>query len=305
METGSQVVKFDVTEAAIAELKEKYGNPVVPETKDEYDALKASIKEVSQLRIKVDKERKEQNAAALAHQREVNRIGHGIINQLKDIEEPMKLCKAEVDEAEDRRVREIEEREAARLEKINTRIANIEAYGVVSINDSLDDVKQRLARVEELDPIKGFDEFVEKASKVRETSLQNLKAGIEALEKQAELDKKAKELEEREAEINKRTAEADAAEAKRKAEEQAEEQARLRKLEEDQKERERAAEVEAEKARRLELAPDREKLMVYAQALREVTPPALDSVAGCAAIAAVVEDVKTLCSDIESTADRL
>jgi len=303
METG--IVKFDITETAIVSLAEKYAEPTVPVTKDEYDALKLGIKEVATLRIAIDKERKEQNSAALAHQREVNKVGNGIIERLKAIEEPMKLCKAEVDDMKEREIREAEEAEEARLNGINTRIANIESYGVVSINDSLEDVKARLARVEELDVSTGFDEFAKKAADTRTESLANLKAGIETLTKQAELDRRMKDIEAREAKANAAQAEIDKAEREKKEKEQAAELKRLRELEDEQAERDMKAAAEAEAARQRDLAPDKEKLMVYAQGLREVIPPKLDSTDGEAVMGKVLEWVHTLITDIESEADRL
>lgn len=305
MEQETQVVKFDITEAAIVALADKYADPKVPQGKEEYDELKAGIKEVRDLRVAVDKERKKQTAAALEHQRAVNTMGNGIIDRLKDIEEPMKAAKLEVDEAEERRVRELEEAEEKRLTGINGRIDKIELYGVVSINDSIEDVKQRLARVKELDPTQGFDEFAKTAAEYQAKALENLKSGLEKLEQQAELDKKAKELEELEAKLNADQAERDAEDRKKKEAEQQEELDRLRQLEDEQADRDRKAQAEADEKLRLEQAPDKEKLMVYAQLLRGVEPPNLDSIAGAAVLFTVGEWLETLCSDIESEADRL
>jgi len=304
-ETGSQLVKFNITEAAIASLTERFANPVVPTDKAEYDILKARIKEVRDVRVAVDKERKAQTAAALEHQREVNKIGHGIINRLKDIEEPMKLCKAEVDEAAERKVREAEEAEEKRLQGINERLAKIVEYGTVSINDTVEDVEQRLARVKELDPTQGFDEFAKTAAEYQAKALLNLTQGADVLKAQANLAVRTKEIEEREAKANADQAERDAEETKRKAEEQAEEQKRLRQLEDEQADRDMKAAAVDDERRRLEQAPDKEKLRVYAQGLREVQAPILESSVGIAAIAKVLEWIHTLISDIESEADRL
>ena len=323
--TDTQIVKFDITEAALTSLAERFANPVVPDTKADYDILKARIKEVRDLRVAIDKERKKQGAAALDHQRAVNAMGNGIIERLKAIEGPMKLAKAEVDEAEERKVREQEEAEEKRLNGINLRIANIEAYGTVSITDTLHDVNARLARVKELDPsvgfdefakkaaeaqakptrAVGFDEFAKKAAEAQATALLNLTQGADVLKAQASLAIRTKEIEKREAKANAAQAEADEKEAKRKADEQAAEQARLRKLEDEQRDRDVKAEAEELEKRRLEQAPDKEKLMVYAQALRDVELPVLESIAGEALMVAVRGWLKVMTSDIKSEADRL
>ncbi|MCH7933728.1 MAG: hypothetical protein IIC36_06990, partial [Gemmatimonadetes bacterium] len=65
---------------------------------------------------------------------------------------------------------------------------------------------------------------------------------------------------------------------------------------------------EASKAQeklRLEQAPDKEKLMVFAQVLREVEQPKLESDAGELVMASIHGWLKVICSDIESEADRL
>ena len=312
----TQVVKFDITEAGIAALKDKYANPVVPTNKDEYDALKVSIKEVATIRIAIDNARKEQGAAALAHQRAVNKMGNGIIDRLKEIEAPMKLCKQEVDDAEDKRVADLELAEEARLSKIHTRIENIIAYGVVTLNDALEDVKKRLTRVEELDPTDQFDEFAKKAADAKQASIVSLNAAIDQLTASAEL---AKDQAERQKALDKQADEQKAAQkiiddeneriakvaADKEADDQAEELKRVRKLEDDEAERKALEDAAAEEKRQAALAPDKEKLRVFAQSFRDVDPPVMSSDEGKMAIDRVVDQLTVIVSEIESEADRL
>lgn len=312
----TQVVKFDITEAAITELSEKYAEPKVPQNKDEYEVLKAGIKEVRDIRVAIDKERKAQNEAALAHQRAVNEMGNGIIERLKAIESPMKLCKQEVDEAEERRVREQEEKEAKRLEGIRARLDRIEEYGQVSINDTLEAVQKRLARVEELDPNDRFDEFAKTASNAKNVAHANLSAAIKLIE---ERERAEKEQEARQVELDKQ-ADEQAAEGSRlaqeaialaeqlsvkKAAERETELKRLKSLEDAEAVRKAKEKVEAEEAHQKAMAPDKEKLRVLAQSLREIETPVMTSDEGMMAIDRVIEQITVLVSDIESEADRL
>ena len=312
----TQIVEFSVTDAAINELAQKYENPKVPQNKNEYEVLKAGIKEVDTIRIAINKERMAQNSAALAHQREVNRVGNDIIEQLKDIASPMKLCIQEVNEAEERALAEKEQKEAARLETIKLRLARIESYGQVSLNDTLEDVKKRLARVEELDPNDRFDEFARKAAEVKEASFLSLHAAIGQIEEtlrvaqaqtdqQVELDRQVEELAERE---RKAKEEQDRLDKEKKDREEAEreiELKRLKSLEDAEAVRKAKEKTEAEEAHQKALAPDKEKLRVFAQSVRELPMPECSSDEGKMAIDRVIEQITTLVFEIESEADRL
>ena len=314
--TGNPVIKFSVTDAEIAKLAETYADPKVPQGKAEYDELKASIKVVATVRIAIEKECKVQKAAALKHQRDVNAEGGRIVDALKEIEGPMKLCKAEVDDAEERALAAREEKEAARLETIRTRLARIVEYGQVSLNDSLEAVKKRLLRVDELDPNDHFDEFAKKAADARQDALDSLSAAVTQLE---ERERVAKEQGARQAELNRQAAEQAAAQkviddeyarfAKATQDDldakAAEERDRLKKLEDEATERTAKADIEAEAERQKALAPDKEKLRVFAQSLREIEPPVMSSDEGKMAIDRIIEQLTVVVSEVESEADRL
>ena len=54
-----------------------------------------------------------------------------------------------------------------------------------------------------------------------------------------------------------------------------------------------------------EAFPDKDKLMVFAQVLREFEQPKLESEAGLMVMVSIKGWLKVICSDIESEADRL
>lgn len=314
--TGNPVIKFSITDAGITELAERYKNPVVPTDKKEYEAIKVSIREVSKVRIAVEKEGKEQKRLALEHQRNVNSEMNRVVDLLKAIENPLKLCKAEVDEAEEKRVRDLEEAEAKRLETINARLANIEEYGKVSLNDTLDAVKKRLVRVNELDPNDRFDEFAKKAAEAKQASRESLTAAIEQITQredaakaieaqQATLDKQAEDQAAAQKIIDDQNARIAKAQADKDDAERAAEQKRLQKLEDDEAERKAQEAAEAEAAHQRAIAPDREKLMVFAQSFRDIGPPVMSSDEGKMAIDRVIDQLTVIVSEIESEADRL
>ncbi len=283
-QVATQVIKFSITDAAIAELREKYADPKVPESPSEYDALKADLKDVATVRIAIDKERKEQTRKAIDHQKAVNTEGNRIIDELKGIEEPMKVAKAVVDDAEERKVREAEEVEEARLNKIQTLLELIQETGTVPFNTTLEYVKKQIAALELLDPAEGFDEFAKKAAEFKKIALDGLNDACQKLTAEAadaerrkaeqeELDRRRAELDEAEAKQKAEQKRLDDEQAAKEAEERRKEQARLDELEAEKRETEARIEADKEKARQKALAPDKEKLMVFSQELREIEYP--------------------------------
>ena len=271
------VVKFSKSEAGIALLADQYKNPVIPADKEGYDALKEDIKVVAKIRTSIDKERKIQTAEALAHQRAVNAEGNKLIDQCKAIEAPMRKIITDIDEAEEKRVADLELAEAERLEKIKGRIERVEEFGMVSISDTLEKVERRLKMVTDFDPTEGFDEFAGKAGEAKQTALKALTEAAEMLKARAKSDELAaagqKAIDEKEAAQKV----IDDEQRKKEVDERAEEQRRLRELEQLDRDRVEKEREEKDKARKLKSAPDREKLKVFAQLIREIEMPDLES----------------------------
>lgn len=314
--TTQQLVEFSITDAVINELAVRFENPKVPEGKEEYEQLKADIQEVARWRIATDKERKVQNAAALAHQRGVNAEGGRIIDELKAIEAPMRACKAEVDDAEAKRVADREEQERDRLDKIHARIERIVEFGKVSITDTLEDVKKRLVRVEELDTNDGFDEYAKNAAVAQRQSRLSLQCAIDQLEERAEAEERQRkyqeEMAERGAELDEQERKQKAEQARldkekddREAEERRVEQARLKKLEDEERDRKEKAEAEAEAERQKELAPDKEKLQAFANSLRTCQKPVCKSVEAKSVVNRAISRLDSLADGIEHDAGEL
>jgi len=273
-------IKFSLTDAALAELADKYKEPTVPTTPGEYDALKADIKVVRDVRIAVDGERRLQTAAALAHQRAVNAEGNRIIDALVAIEQPMKDCKATVDEAEERKVREAEEIERQRITTIEDRIRRIESLGQIGLNTTLEAIESRMTLIDNLDPGDGtFDEFAKRAADAKQHVRNDLITAKERLQQaakeQAELDEKREALEaeqkKQKEESDRLAAEREAFDKEKREKEEADadaERVRVEQLEaaaiEEQTRKDKMADAERKK----QLAPDRDKLNTLAGNIR-------------------------------------
>lgn len=95
-DSGTSMTMYDVTDAAIAELKQELSGLT------EYNAVSKGIAKVRTLRTRIEATRKQLKADSLAWGRKVDAEAKRITEQLEAIEEPLKLLKAAIDEAKER-----------------------------------------------------------------------------------------------------------------------------------------------------------------------------------------------------------
>ena len=102
----SQLKKYNVTDVALAEIKQRYGELAVhgPDDKAGYDAVKAAISELRTLRTGIEKKRKELKDLALRYGRAVDDEAKRLTSEVSQIEERLKTEKERTDkEIEDRK----------------------------------------------------------------------------------------------------------------------------------------------------------------------------------------------------------
>jgi len=220
------IIEYDVTDAALAELKAKYANmPMV--TKADYKALMAGISETLGLRTGVEKHRKMLKADSLAWGRRVDAEAKRITAALVKIEQPMKDLKA----AEDARVAEEAAEKARQAQK---RIDDLKAR---------EEEDARLAK--EREAIEAEKREMAEKQKAAAAKLEEERRAIAA-----EQEKIRKDQEEQQRAIDEEKARLQAIEDAKKAEEA--EAQRIADQEQAEKE---------ETARRAALLPDKEKLL--------------------------------------------
>lgn len=102
----SQLKKYNVTDAALAEIKQRYGELAVhgPDDKAGYDAVKAAIADVRSIRTGIEKKRKELKDLALRYGRAVDDEAKRLTSEVSQIEERLKVEKERTDkEIEDKK----------------------------------------------------------------------------------------------------------------------------------------------------------------------------------------------------------
>jgi len=136
---SSRVVKYNITFAQIAKLREEYA--VVPEDlsiKENYALVKKAASHLRGLRTDVERRRKELKADALAWGKKVDGAAKELTTKLSEIEEPFATAKKNYDTAEEIRKREAALAEERRVDGIAERIATIKALPAAHISSSAD-----------------------------------------------------------------------------------------------------------------------------------------------------------------------
>ena len=332
MET--QVAEYNVTDAAIAEMKSRYMGLTIKGLDDTegFQAVHDARIIVKNHRIAVEKRRKELKADALAWGKKVDGKAKVIFGKLEPIETHLQTEEAKITDEQKRIKNEAERKEK---EKIDSRLTSLAGYGKImpffdvaamsdeeygdAIAKACDEYNAELARIAE-------GKRKEDERKAKEEA--DRKAEAEKLAKEREdLDKRRVEQEAAQAKIdeaNRKTREAQeatqkkldaerAAIEKEKAVREAAAVARNLAIKEEREAQERNArekeEAEkramAERVRKAEMRPDIDKIYEFAGTIADITSPEVKSQGAMEILAWASNEVKTLSDLIKMKADDL
>jgi hypothetical protein len=113
-DADSLVVSFPVTEQQLAEIKQTLTGLTVE--KDGYETVRKGIASTRELRGRVEARRKELKEDALNWGRKVDAAAKVIIESLEASRMPLKLEKKKADDEKERKRKEAEEAEPAKIE---------------------------------------------------------------------------------------------------------------------------------------------------------------------------------------------
>ena len=306
MADETQIVEYDITAAAIEEMKKQYGGMKITDAISEKAVREARTLVVSK-RTAIEKKRKELKASALQWGRKIDDEAKRITALLLSLEEELKAEIEIVDNERKAKKAEKDRIEQERIDGIQIKIEAIKEKGLTTINLSSDDVTalcDEILAIQITEEV--YQEFAEQAKAAKLATLSALddiyndkviqekeaaerKAEIAKIEKlraeQAEAEVKMHE-ELRKIELEKQAVQKiidderekrDRAEFERKAQEQAKEQAnRQVELEKQLKEKERI-ETEKEAKRQQEILPDKEKFIIFADMIYGLKIPVLEN----------------------------
>jgi chromosome segregation ATPase len=247
------VVKYDVSEANIAEMREKFRG-VTFDTSANYEVGRQAIATCRTLRVAVEKRRKDLKADSLAFGRRVDEAAKHWTKLIEEVEGPMLAAKALVDEADAKAKRDAERAELLALEE------------KMKVEREAAEAKARVEREAEEQRLKAGRERLD-AEKARQEAANREIEAAQAAER-ARLAEASRVLEEQQAALRAQQAEAQRAEDARQDE--------IRKA---QAAKAREVEKQAAADRALALRPDVEKVRAFAEELRAFadTAPELES----------------------------
>lgn len=211
--TTNQITEYSQTAAAIGELRQRYENVIFPVTTPVgmKDAL-AARKELRDLRIGLEKLRKEIKEPALKRCQLIDSEAKEITSHLTALEDPID---SQIKEEEQRKDKEKAERERVERERVQGIRKMIDAFARLpldSAGDSADDIKATLSDLESVEIGDEYAEFKAEAitvktnaivalttlhavTKDREDESARLKAEREALDREkAELERQRAEI---------------------------------------------------------------------------------------------------------------
>lgn len=226
------VAEYSKTDAALAELKQKYSTLPDVNTEDGYALVKAGIKELTGFRTSLEEARKRVKAPYLQAGSIIDAEAKRITAELVALEDPMKAAKKEVDDRKERERQERIARLQGKVDAIKAMPAQVRGKSSAEISDMID-------RVGEIDAEHDFYDLTKEAVAARQAALDELammlteRLAFEAAEEER------KQLEAQNAELR-RQQEAQQAELRRQQEELERQQRELQ-AQREAMERERAA----------------------------------------------------------------
>ena len=203
----NQIVKFNVTAAALKELQAKYAEVPDVSTKEGYEMVRQGISELVSERTGLAANKKKKKAEALAFNKSVDTEYNRILGILLSIETPMKEAKKAEDairEEKKRLAAEKEQERVAAIEKDINTIRNVvlDCHGKTSLElsgiiASLDATPIEMDRFAEHTPIAEAAklEAVKKLEELREQALETEKADEDRKVEDARLAELSQKLE--------------------------------------------------------------------------------------------------------------
>ncbi len=162
---------FNTTNAALAELKNRYCVVADCTTKEGYDENKRGLIYLSKLWNSVDKDRKAKTEEAREYVKGVNGEGNRIINELKELGKPMKEARI----AEDERA---EREKEARIAKLQLKVDGIYEYKNKSKGLDSEAIATLIEEVEAIDENEGFYDLRKEAMHARIETLEHLRSAL-------------------------------------------------------------------------------------------------------------------------------
>jgi len=265
------LAKFNVTDAKISELREKYKDAT------EYDLVKEGVSETRIILSKVESTRKELKADALEWGKMVDGEAKRIKAAVQEIQEPMKIVKKTFEDEKEEKRQAKKQAEATRVYAIRCKIDELKCpkFLVIGGEFDMEDVQDSIKELESKEITTAeFEEMIIEATKVKNETIHNLNLLLERLTREAE-EKVRIATEHEKLELDRKKFEAEQKikeeeDRKRREEEQAKINAERRQLEAEQKQQQLANKIEQDKLakQKKDMEEERRKERAAAEKIR-------------------------------------
>ena len=178
-----EVTEYNTTNAALAQLREKYLTIPDANTDEGYAFIKGGIKELTSLRTALEEARKREKAPYLQAGQIIDAEAKRITEELVKLETPMKTAKKEVD---DRLERERQER----IARLQAKVYAIQEMPYKVRGKSSSEIADMIDRCGEIDTAHDFYDLTKEAQAAQQAAMEELtqmltdRLAFEAAEKQ-------------------------------------------------------------------------------------------------------------------------
>lgn len=336
LDSPGTLINFNINDVRIAEAKEEFK---AIDAAIDMDAARKAKRVLTKMRTTLGEAHKEQKSEALAHGQKLDAEKRRLLALIAEVEDPISQQITDIKEAAERQEEERIAKIELAIEVISEFAEDRHSLSLGELEVRYEQVKM-IALTEDL-----YQEQIERAGIVKEDAemklritIRNEQERLEELDKQEKIrldnEAKQKELDERQAKMDDEEAERKAAqktidddaaftlakenaEKQAKLDEQAEEQRKAQKLIDDENARiaqEKADKEEGERqdqqvrdanARALRLAPDTDKLLVYAEELETAMMPTVESDEAKRVVLLAVEKLNPVIQYIRDEARKL
>ena len=244
-ESTGQVVKYNVTNEALEDLKAKY--LIIPDasTPKGYNDVKTGIAELRETWVGVEKHRKVLKAESLEYGRKVDAEAKRITTVLTDIVEPLKEEKAKADTAKEEAKAEKKRAEESRVAAIEKRAEDMQDLCRECVGKTSQEIYQRIAELEATEISEDdYQEMTERATILKGKLLDRMN---EIATSTLKAEETAIEQEKREADLKRCEEEMEAKRKEQEANDKAEREEREAKEEIARQDRERLQKIEDDK----------------------------------------------------------
>lgn len=303
----TQLIKFSIADQEIAKMKTLFTG-LCAETADGYEDVRKAIATTRKHRVDIEKKRKELKSDALEYGRKVDAEASRLTEALREIEQPLQTEKDRIDKEAERIRQEKAEKQRQEIEEALRRAREMEEARLKDIRDAeearlAEERKALEAEKAAIDAERARIAAEQKAkADAEEEALRMQRAAIEA--EKAAIAAEQKIIADQQAEIQRQKQETERIEFHRLAKIQAEKEA-AEKAERDLAEKERLRDehqkrVAGEAKAAAAMAPDIEKLKIFASVLRLLDLPEMKTPKAKTFFAGVVEEVRAIADKCET-----